>query len=217
MNSTYSPRPNKYYQLSNVTEAAGNEKPFPTPYHQETYIRNWLKDRASIPTSTIDSLTFSFYQARYHPGLSSIFSMGDILPDLLRLNGAENGTKGDVIILEEVRHCFFTMSMNTTFLTRRFAPRRTRSSLTRRSVPPARAPFLVPLPLPLLQVDLPLLPRDNPHQLPLLRLPAPLFRPRVPPRTVVDILPRRPGELPQGHQAQWCAPAIHGTRDCVQR
>mmetsp|Transcript_6867 Transcript_6867/g.14252 ORF Transcript_6867/g.14252 Transcript_6867/m.14252 type:complete len:648 (-) Transcript_6867:38-1981(-) len=110
MNSTYEPEPDDEYQLSSSSPSNYNSSsaPFPTPHHQETYIRNWLRRRASIPAGTVSSLTLGFYTARYHPGLSSIFSMGDILPQVLALNGAAgNGTypaKGDVIILEEPEH-----------------------------------------------------------------------------------------------------------------
>ena len=54
--------------------------------HQEEYIRTWLAENAEMPDAADPStgLVIRFYPARHHPGLGSIFAMGDIcelIPD----------------------------------------------------------------------------------------------------------------------------------------
>lgn len=72
---------------------------FVNEQEQEEYIRTWLRDNADMPDAADPNtgLKIRFYPARYHPGLCSIFAMGNILsliPD----------EQADVCILEEPEH-----------------------------------------------------------------------------------------------------------------
>ena len=75
---------------------------FQDEQEQEDYIRGWLRDNADMPDAAdpVTGLKIRFYPARYHPGLGSIFAMGDmcsLLPD----------DEADVCILEEPEHLNF--------------------------------------------------------------------------------------------------------------
>jgi digalactosyldiacylglycerol synthase len=71
---------------------------FASQHEQETFIRDWLRNEASMPDAA-SGLRILFYEARYHRGLGSIFAMGDLLQSI---QGA--GLSMDVCILEEPEH-----------------------------------------------------------------------------------------------------------------
>ena len=80
-------------------ELYGSSYNFTSPKHQEAYIRKWLREEASMPLEADPDtgIKIVFYNARFHPGLKSIFAMGDMLsliPD----------EEADVVILEEPEH-----------------------------------------------------------------------------------------------------------------
>jgi digalactosyldiacylglycerol synthase len=80
-------------------ELYGNTYNFTSPNDQEEYIRKWLREEASMPQEADPDtgIKIVFYNARFHPGLKSIFAMGDMLsliPD----------EDADVVILEEPEH-----------------------------------------------------------------------------------------------------------------
>jgi len=80
-------------------EVYGQKHQFSNSAEQEVYIRNWLRDKAEMPKEADSEvgLQIMFYPARYHPGLKSIFAMGDI-PSLIPDSDA------DVCMLEEPEH-----------------------------------------------------------------------------------------------------------------
>ena len=66
---------------------------------QEQYIRSWLRDEAGMSDEADPDhgLRILWYPARYHPGLHSVFAMGDLIsliPD----------EDADVVVLEEPEH-----------------------------------------------------------------------------------------------------------------
>jgi digalactosyldiacylglycerol synthase len=72
---------------------------FANEQEQEEYIRTWLRQDADMSDAADPNtgLKIRFYPARYHPGLKSIFAMGDmclLIPD----------EEADVAILEEPEH-----------------------------------------------------------------------------------------------------------------
>lgn len=72
---------------------------FADEQEQEDYIRTWLRQDADMSDAADPNtgLKIRFYPARYHPGLKSIFAMGDmclLIPD----------EEADVAILEEPEH-----------------------------------------------------------------------------------------------------------------
>jgi glycosyltransferase involved in cell wall biosynthesis len=80
-------------------ELYGSSYNFTSPKDQELYIRQWLREEASMPQEADPDtgIQIVFYNARFHPGLKSIFAMGDMLsliPD----------EEADVVILEEPEH-----------------------------------------------------------------------------------------------------------------
>jgi digalactosyldiacylglycerol synthase len=66
---------------------------------QEQHIRSWLRDEAGMPDEADEEsgLRILWYPARYHPGLKSIFAMGD----LISLIPEEDA---NVVVLEEPEH-----------------------------------------------------------------------------------------------------------------
>jgi hypothetical protein len=55
----------------------GKEKVFATAYHQEEYVRAWLRDTAGLKEES-EELNLAWYPARQEPAENSIYSMGDI-------------------------------------------------------------------------------------------------------------------------------------------
>jgi len=81
---------------------------FSSPADQEAHIRRWMIETADLaeeadPETGVRML---FYPARYHPGLGSIFAMGDILALMPKGDNATaaGGEECDVAILEEPEH-----------------------------------------------------------------------------------------------------------------
>jgi len=77
----------------------GENNVFEDQDEQETYIRTWLRDEAGMPDEADPDhgLRILWYPARYHPGLHSVFAMGDLIsliPD----------EEADVVVLEEPEH-----------------------------------------------------------------------------------------------------------------
>ena len=87
-------------------ELYGPNHNFANSHEQETYIRDWLKNDASLPEEAdpIHGLRILFYPARYHSGLKSIFAMGDICA-VLRNQTTDGSLSDAVCILEEPEHC----------------------------------------------------------------------------------------------------------------
>ncbi|KAL7552678.1 hypothetical protein ACHAWF_015906 [Thalassiosira exigua] len=86
-------------------ELYGRDRLFADMQEQECYIREWLRSDAGMGdvADAVTGLRIIFYPARYHPGLKSIFAMGDICAAL------QNATGGDSLadaacILEEPEH-----------------------------------------------------------------------------------------------------------------
>jgi digalactosyldiacylglycerol synthase len=88
-----------WLELPQDQQALYDGRVFPTQQHQEEYIRTWLAENAEMPdaASASTGLIIRFYPARHHPGLGSIFAMGDIC-ELIPQHQA------DVCILEEPEH-----------------------------------------------------------------------------------------------------------------
>ena len=80
-------------------ELYGSSNQFANQTAQEQYIRSWLRDDAGMPAEADEELGLRilWYPARYHPGLKSIFAMGD----LISLIPEEDA---DVVVLEEPEH-----------------------------------------------------------------------------------------------------------------
>ena len=80
-------------------ELYGSSNEFANQTAQEQYIRSWLRDDAGMPAEADEEsgLRILWYPARYHPGLKSIFAMGD----LISLIPEEDA---DVVVLEEPEH-----------------------------------------------------------------------------------------------------------------
>lgn len=60
-------------------ELYGSDNQFANQTAQEQYIRAWLRDEAGMPDEADEAsgLRILWYPSRYHPGLKSIFAMGD--------------------------------------------------------------------------------------------------------------------------------------------
>lgn len=80
-------------------ELYGSANQFANQTEQEQYIRAWLRDEAGMPDEADEEsgLRILWYPSRYHPGLKSIFAMGD----LISLIPEEDA---DVVVLEEPEH-----------------------------------------------------------------------------------------------------------------
>jgi hypothetical protein len=87
-------------------ELYGPDHNFTNSHEQEAFIRDWLKNDASLPEEAdpIHGLRILFYPARYHSGLKSIFAMGDICA-VLRNQTTGGDLSNAVCILEEPEHC----------------------------------------------------------------------------------------------------------------
>jgi len=83
-------------------ELYGEKYNFNSSDEQEVYIREWLRNEASMPEEADEQtgLQIIFYPARYHSGLKSIFAMGDIVSLI-------DDDDADVCILEEPEHLNF--------------------------------------------------------------------------------------------------------------
>ena len=62
-----------------------NGRTFANCSEQEQYIRDWLRDEADMADVACPQtgLQIVFYPGRYHPGLGSIFAMGDIIESIV--------------------------------------------------------------------------------------------------------------------------------------
>lgn len=76
-----------------------------TPDDQEAYIRKWLAESANLPQEAAPpsqgGIAIQWYPARYHPNLSSIFAMGDLV-ELAPPDSSEM-----ICIMEEPEHINF--------------------------------------------------------------------------------------------------------------
>eukprot|EP00804_Cyclotella_cryptica_P025485 CCRYP_011992-RA/>CCRYP_011992-RA protein AED:0.02 eAED:0.02 QI:154/1/1/1/0.66/0.5/4/632/774 len=86
-------------------ELYGPNHNFANSHEQEAYIRDWLKNDASLPDEAdpIHGLRILFYPARYHSALKSIFAMGDICA-VIRNQTTDGDLANAVCILEEPEH-----------------------------------------------------------------------------------------------------------------
>lgn len=84
----------------------GREKMFSNMQEQEDYIRDWLRNDAQMPDAADpeSGLRITFYPARYHSGLKSIFAMGDICATLRNQTTHGDSLANSVCILEEPEH-----------------------------------------------------------------------------------------------------------------
>ena len=67
-----------------------NGRTFANCSEQEQYIRDWLRDEADMADVACPQtgLQIVFYPGRYHPGLGSIFAMGDIIESIVNSTDA---------------------------------------------------------------------------------------------------------------------------------
>jgi hypothetical protein len=69
-----------------------NGRQFHNRSEQEQYIRDWLRYEANMSdvACSITGLQILFYPGRYHPGLGSIFAMGDIIDTIVHPTSSSN-------------------------------------------------------------------------------------------------------------------------------
>mmetsp|Transcript_11794 Transcript_11794/g.33995 ORF Transcript_11794/g.33995 Transcript_11794/m.33995 type:complete len:1399 (+) Transcript_11794:300-4496(+) len=89
-----------WLELDEDQKQVYGKESFESQEQQEKYIRSWLRQDAIGLADAADTMRIVWYPARYHPGLGSVFAMGDII------NEEElQASHRDVCILEEPEHC----------------------------------------------------------------------------------------------------------------